>query len=505
MAMTNETTPLLSDERVPDAEAHQKPPAITPLPKLQLAIITCIKLVEPLAYELIFPYINEYVRFLRVTDNPQHVGFYSGLVESAFAFAELFAIYHMAKLSDRVGRRPVLFFGVGGVGVATILFGLSTSFAMLLAVRVLAGLCSGNTAVALSVVGELTDASNVGLAMSIFGIAWPVGAILGPLLGGALADPAARFRWLDWPFLRRFPYFLPGAVSGAMTLAAVLVGFLFLEETLPRKRHARRATDATAYSDAASDQNHGHSRHSTDATACSDAASAASDEPHKTLTMRTLLAIPAIFNLAGSGFALSFLTTGFDVLFVLYASTAIENGGLGFSPATIGYALSASGVFLVLLQVLLMPRLLRTFDKAKMYNLTMWLFLPLYPLLATLNPIARSGYNTATGQLSTSTNALLWAAIALLLGTMRLANLGYGLSAVLVKEHCPNPASLGVSNGAITFVMSLARATAPTAVSSMFAFAVAGNLLGGFAWMLPMLGLALGGVYQSTRVVKMRT
>ena len=71
--------------------------------------------------------------------------------------------------------------------------------------------------------------------------------------------------------------------------------------------------------------------------------------------------------------------------------------------------------------------------------------------------------------------------------------------------------------------MSLARATAPTIVrcvfraahrngrvlrsncSSMFAFSVARNLLGGFAWVLPMLVMALGGVYQSTRVVKIRT
>ena len=95
-------------------------------------------------------------------------------------------------------------------------------------------------------------------------------------------------------------------------------------------------------------------------------------------------------------------------------------------PAKIGYALSVSGILLVFLQVLFMPWLLRTFDKAKMYNLTMWLFLPLYPLLATLNPIARSGYNAATGELSPSTSALLWAVMVLMLITMRFSNLGYG-------------------------------------------------------------------------------
>lgn len=80
---------------------------------------------------------------------------------------------------DQIGRRPVLFVGVAAVGITTILFGLSTSFPMMIAIRALAGLCSGNSAVSLSVVGELTDDTNVGLAMSIYGISWPIGAIIG--------------------------------------------------------------------------------------------------------------------------------------------------------------------------------------------------------------------------------------------------------------------------------------------------------------------------------------
>ncbi|KAF7975297.1 hypothetical protein HWV62_10066 [Athelia sp. TMB] len=456
MARTNETTPLLSNEPVQDTEAHQKPKTITPLPKFQLG---------------------------SVTDNPKRIGFYSGLVESAFALFQLVAIYHMAKLSDRIGRRPVLFSGVAGVGIATMLFGLSTSFPMLIAIRALAGLCSGNSAVALSVVGELTDETNVGLAMSIFGVSWPIGSIIGPLVGGGLSNPTARHHWLDWPFLRRFPYFLPGAVSGTLTLTAVFIGYLFLKETLPKKLRSRRSTDATVHS-------------SMDVTA--------SDEDQKPLTMRELLSIPIIFNLAGSGFALSFLTTGFEVLFALYSYTAVENGGLGFPPAKIGYALSVSGILLVLLQVLFMPWLLRTFDKAKMFNVTMSLFLFLYPLLAILNPIARSGYDEATGKLDPSTNALLWAVIVVILIFARFANLGFGLSMVLTKEHCPNPASLGVSNGAITFVMSMARATGPAFASSMFAFCVDRNLLGGFAWVIPMILITLGGMYQASRVTKMR-
>ncbi|KZP23636.1 MFS general substrate transporter [Athelia psychrophila] len=476
MTRTDESTPLLSDERVEDIEARQKLTAVTPLPKLQLG--------KPIAYAQIFPYINEYMDYLHVTNDPKRIGFYSGLVESAFALFQLVAIYNMAKLSDNIGRRPVLFCGVFAVGITTILFGLSTSFPMMMVIRALTGLCSGNSAVSLTVVGELSDDSNIGLAMSIYAISWPLGAIIGPLLGGGLANPAAKYQWLDLSFLREYPYFLPGAVSGVMTLTAVAVGYFFLEETLPKIVHSRQSTEATA---------------------CSETNTVASDESQEPLGIRELLSIPIFFNLAGSGFALSFLTTAFEVLFALYSYTDIENGGLGFPPAKIGYALAVSGILLVLLQVIFMPWILRTFDKAKMYNLTMWLFLCLYPLLSVLNLIARSGYNAVTGEMDPAANAVLWAVIVLILIILRIANLGYSFSMILIKELCPNPASLGVSNGLITFVMSMARAFGPAISSSMFAVSVEHNLLGGFAWVIPMFLISMAGVYQSTRVCNMST
>lgn len=51
-----------------------------------------------------------------------------------------------------------------------------------------------------------------------------------PLLGGELANPAVKYDWFDTALLRKYPYFLPGAVSGAMTLFAVLVGYFLLKE-----------------------------------------------------------------------------------------------------------------------------------------------------------------------------------------------------------------------------------------------------------------------------------
>lgn len=66
-----------------------------------------------------------------------------------------------------------------GIGITTMLFGLSKSLAVMLFVRILAGLCSGNAPVMHSVMGELTDATNQAVALPLYGLVWPIGCIIG--------------------------------------------------------------------------------------------------------------------------------------------------------------------------------------------------------------------------------------------------------------------------------------------------------------------------------------
>lgn len=55
---------------------------VTPLPKAQLASLCMVRLVDPIAFTQIFPYVNEMMEYLRVTEDPSKIGFYSGLVVS---------------------------------------------------------------------------------------------------------------------------------------------------------------------------------------------------------------------------------------------------------------------------------------------------------------------------------------------------------------------------------------------------------------------------------------
>lgn len=78
----DESTGLLSsaDQNVAESQVH-KPTKMTPIPKLQLATLCLVRLLEPIGFTQLFPYINEMVVSLNLID-PSRVGFVSGLVVS---------------------------------------------------------------------------------------------------------------------------------------------------------------------------------------------------------------------------------------------------------------------------------------------------------------------------------------------------------------------------------------------------------------------------------------
>jgi hypothetical protein len=75
----NDTCPLLHDHLALEAPKAGKPRP-SPVPKLQLTALCSFRLVDPIAFSQIFPYINEFMNDLHVTNDPSNIGFYSGLV-----------------------------------------------------------------------------------------------------------------------------------------------------------------------------------------------------------------------------------------------------------------------------------------------------------------------------------------------------------------------------------------------------------------------------------------
>lgn len=190
----------------------------------------------------IFPYVYYMVESFHVTNDDRRIAIYVGLITSSFTFAEFCAGVFWGKMSDRIGRKPVLIMGLIGTAISMIVFGFSPNLATAIIARCLGGLLNGNMGVLQTTVAEIvTVKEHQPRAYSIMPFVWCLGSIIGPALGGALAQPCLNYPRL---FLRgtifdRFPFLLPNLVCVTFLILGITIGFLFLEETHAQKRHRR--------------------------------------------------------------------------------------------------------------------------------------------------------------------------------------------------------------------------------------------------------------------------
>ncbi|KAI5122039.1 hypothetical protein M0805_006024 [Coniferiporia weirii] len=460
----DETLPLLHDAE--QASSIRCSSVTTPLPRAQLAALCSVRLADPIAFTQLFPYVNDMMVRFSVAE-PARAGFYSGLVESVFALSQLVSIYQWASLSDRIGRKPVVLLGTVGIALSTVLLGFSKTLIGMLIARSLAGLFSGNVAVMHSVLGELTDSTNQALAYPIYGLCWPLGVVIGPLIGGTFSDAARKYpEWFGTTLFRTFPYLLPCLVVATLAIISVCVGYFLLQETLSTKGRMKKEF-SISFGVAE------HMDHSLDGE----------PGPHA----GTLLRLPVMRSICISGCALSFVGTAFDVVFVLFCYCPVQSGGLSFSVSQIGYALAIAGISSALFQIVFLPLFLRTVSCAKLYKFCMGLWPFTFLFLPPLSWLARARFGTSVANIDVyDERHALWLGIGIALALSRVACLAFSLNMILVKEHAPGPSSLASANGLAQFTQCLARAIAPAFVSCLFAFSVDHGIMGGHLWMVTM-------------------
>ncbi len=120
------------------------------------------------------------------------------------------------KLSDRIGRRPIMLVSLAGSTSSYLMLGFSHSFGAILASRLLAGLCAANISVANAYVADITDKENRSRGMGMIGAAFGLGFILGPTLAG---------------FFGRHGHALPSFIAAGISGSSLLLAFLFLPES----------------------------------------------------------------------------------------------------------------------------------------------------------------------------------------------------------------------------------------------------------------------------------
>ena len=132
------------------------------------------------------------------------------------------------RLSDRIGRKPVLMICMAGTAMAYGMLGVASELWMIYAARAFAGLMAGSIGVASAMMADITSPENRARGMGLIGAAFGLGLVMGPMLGGLLAGDGSSF-------------LLPCLLAGVVSLLALLAAGLFLPESVnPERRMANR-------------------------------------------------------------------------------------------------------------------------------------------------------------------------------------------------------------------------------------------------------------------------
>ncbi|KAK1146963.1 hypothetical protein N8T08_002290 [Aspergillus melleus] len=436
----------------------------------------------------IFPYVYQMVESFHVTDNDQKIALYAGMITSAFTFAEFSAGMFWGRMSDKIGRKPVLVMGLIGTAISMIVFGFAPNLPTAMVARALGGLLNGNIGVLQTTVAEIvTVKEHQPRAYSIMPFVWCLGSIIGPAMGGALAQPCDNYPWLfqRGTIFDSFPFLLPNVVCVVILVFGVVVGLLFLEETHPEKKYRRDPglelghwlvgksgshvqlsedtdvkTDSTGkdyfdlpppeYRSTESSPRLGPVKESGSLSDDDDIEGQKKETP-KAFTKQV------IFNIVAYGI-LAYHSVSFDQLMPVFLSTPKSDeevvlpfkftGGLGMATKTIGFMLAVQGVYSMIAQLWLFPFVVRHFGTLRTFRFVLLVWPPLYLLVPYLILLPEALQTTAV--------------YVALICKITFHVIAFPATAILLANAAPSSKVLGSINGAAASTASLSRAFGPT-------------------------------------------
>ncbi len=274
-----------------------------------MPILFLIVVVDLIGFGIIIPLLPFYAEFFQAS--PRMVG----LVMASYSAAQFLAAPFWGRLSDRIGRKPVLTLSLAGAVVGYLLLGMADTLGMLFAARILGGFMAGNISTAFAYVADVTSKENRAKGMGMVGAAFGLGFIAGPAIGGILAGPDPL----------NADYRTPALAAAGLSALALALTLVFLKESLPAEVRSRRAE---------------------------------TPRPRGLGFFREVLTRPTVGLLIALSFLATFVFAGLESTFAMWSRRQF-----GWGPEQNGYLFAAVGVMSALIQGGLVGRMAKRFGE----------------------------------------------------------------------------------------------------------------------------------------------
>ena len=265
-----------------------------------------------LGFGLVIPFLPGIARRLGAGD------FMATMPGAVFSIMQFLFIPIWGRLSDRVGRRPVLLWSIAASAIGMAMLGFAPTLIWLFVARIWSGIATANIAVAQAYIADVTTPERRARGMAIVGISFGLGFIFGPFIGGELS----RFH----PFGREG--MLPPLVAAGLSTINLLMAFRTLPESLPPERRGKSVRRAS---------------------------------PIDLAGFRAAISVPGIGVAVAINFMLYLWFSGMEQTFRLFTAD-----GFGMSDAGTGRVFGLVGIVSALVQGGLVSRMVPRFGEARL-------------------------------------------------------------------------------------------------------------------------------------------
>ena len=176
-----------------------------------------IMLVDVIGFGIVLPILPKYLKDFGIT------GWSVGAMVCSYSLMQFFLAPLWGRLSDAIGRRPILMVGMTGSSISYVLFAIGAGqegtpgILLILFSRIFAGAFGATLSVAAASIADQTERKDRSGGMALFGIAFGLGFIIGPTIGALSADAWGRSG--------------PGWFAAAICFTNLVMAFFYLKES----------------------------------------------------------------------------------------------------------------------------------------------------------------------------------------------------------------------------------------------------------------------------------